>query len=155
MCFGSTGLRNAFRVEVSDGGSGPVYGRDGVPLEVKAEIGERLGRGEKWREVAAAVGVSEKTISRIVIEAGGMSPRWKDRNPRQLSLAERKEISRGLERGESLRVIGAAFGRQPWTIGREVNVNGGRVGYRAWRADRRACGLARRAKPTLFGQNRQ
>ena len=93
------------------------YGGTGraVPREVKAEIGKRLRRGEKWREVAAAVGVSEKSISRIVNEAGGMSPRWKDRNPRQLSLAEREEISRGLERHESFRVIGAALGRQPST----------------------------------------
>jgi transposase, IS30 family len=132
------------------GGTGRV-----VPREVKAEIGERLRRGEKWREVAAAVGVSEKSISRIVNEAGGMSPRWKDRNPRQLSLAEREEISRGLERHESFRVIGAALGRQPSTISREVNVNGGREAYRAWRADRRACGLARRAKRTRFEQNQR
>jgi IS30 family transposase len=79
-----------------------------------------------------------------------MAPRWKDRNPRQLSLAEREEISRGLQRGDSFRVIAAVVGRHHSTIGREVNVNGGRVAYRAWRADRRACELARRPKQTVF-----
>jgi IS30 family transposase len=79
-----------------------------------------------------------------------MAPRWKDRNPRQLSLAEREEISRGLQRGDSFRVIAAVVGRHHSTIGREVNINGGRDAYRAWRADRRACELARRPKQTVF-----
>ncbi len=82
-----------------------------------------------------------------------MAPRWKDRNPGRLSLGQREEISRGVERGDSFRVIAAAIGRHHCTVGREVNNNGGRQAYRAWRADRRAFELARRPKSTVFERN--
>jgi IS30 family transposase len=65
----------------------------------------------------------------------------------RLSLAEREELSLGLQRGESRRCIAARLGRSPSTICREVNHNGGPAGYRAWRADRRAVVQARRPKP--------
>ena len=128
------------------------YGGAGraMPRVVRAEIVARVRGGESWAAVAAGVGVSRRTIARVMADAGGMQPRWKDRHPRQLSLAEREEISCGLQRGESFRVIAATLGRHHGTIAREVNANGGRQGYRAWRADRRACVLARRPKPTVF-----
>ncbi len=125
----------------------------GVPLGVKSEIGWRLRRGERWRDVAAAMSVSEKTISRIVIEAGGMAPRWKDRSPLRLSIGEREEISRGLSGGDSLRVIAARLGRHPSTVSREVRRHGGRRGYRAWAADRLACERARRPKSSKLASN--
>jgi transposase, IS30 family len=117
-----------------------------MPREVKRDIYQRLARGETLRGIAAAVGVSQKTVSRLVAEAGGMPPRWKDRNPRQLSLAEREEIAVGLAGGDSFRQLAARLGREPSTVSREVNVNGGRDAYRAWRADRRAFEQARRPK---------
>lgn len=128
------------------------YGGTGraMPGAVRAEVVARVRRGERWKRVAADVGVSKRTVARVMADAGGMQPRWKDRNPRQLSLAEREEISRRLEGGDSFRVIAATLGRHHGTIAREVNVNGGRQGYRAWRADRRACVLARRPKQTVF-----
>jgi transposase, IS30 family len=64
-----------------------------------------------------------------------------------LSLVEREEISRGLASGESLRTIAALLGRAPSTISREVTANGGRRGYRALPADRRAVRHMRRPKP--------
>ena len=128
------------------------YGGAGRPMPraVRAEVVARVRGGERWAVVAAEVGVSRRTIARVMADAGGMQPRWKDRHPRQLSLAEREEISCGLQRGESFRVIAATLGRHHGTIAREVTANGGRQGYRAWRADRRACVLARRPKPTVF-----
>jgi IS30 family transposase len=75
-----------------------------------------------------------------------MPPQWKDRNPRQLSLAEREEIAVGVAAGDSFRQIAARLRRQPSTVSREVNANGGRGAYRAWRADRRAFQQARRPK---------
>ena len=125
----------------------------GMPREVRVGILRRVGRGESQREVAVKVGVSARTVGRVVAEAGGMAPRWKDRNPGRLSLGQREEISRGVERGDSFRVIGAAIGRHHCTVGREVNNNGGRQAYRAWRADRRAFELARRPKSTVFERN--
>jgi IS30 family transposase len=65
-------------------------------------------------------------------------------------MSEREEISRGLARGDSLRVIGPAIGRSHTTVSREVERNGGRCHYRAERADDAAWKRARRPKlPTL------
>lgn len=60
------------------------------------------------------------------------------RSPLRLSLAERKEISRGLAAGEPLRAIARRLERAPSTVSREVTANGGRSRYRACTADRRA-----------------
>ena len=84
-----------------------------------------------------------------------MPPRWKDRSPSRLSLAEREEISRGVTAGDSLRQIAAGLRRSPSTISRELAANGGRHRYRAWRADEQACERARRPKPTVFQRNPQ
>ena len=53
-------------------------------------------------------------------------------------LEEREEISLGLHRGASLTSIAASIGRSLSTVSREVAANGGRCGYRAWRAHQRA-----------------
>jgi IS30 family transposase len=75
-----------------------------------------------------------------------MPPRWVDRSPRQLSVAERETISIELAQGMSFAAIGRRLGRATSTISREVHANGGRDRYRAWRADRRAYERARRPK---------
>jgi IS30 family transposase len=59
---------------------------------------------------------------------------------------EREELSRGLAEGVSLRTIAARLGRAPSTVSREIGRNGGRRGYRAWRADIEAWEQARRPK---------
>jgi IS30 family transposase len=56
----------------------------------------------------------------------------------RLSRDERDEISVGLVSGESLRGIARRLGRDPATIKREVDRNGGREAYRPGRADQRA-----------------
>jgi len=76
-----------------------------------------------------------------------------DPSPARLSAAEREEIRSGLEVGESLRAIAGRLGRAPSTISREVNANGGRAGYRGWRAHRRANDLARRPKAAKLAGN--
>ncbi len=125
----------------------------GMSREVKAEIGRRLARGELQKVVAASIGIHRRTILRLVQAEGMPGPRRKDRSPRQLATAEREEISRGLVRGDSFRQIAAVLDRHPGTITREVNANGGRAGYRAWKADQRACELSRRPKPSVFELN--
>jgi len=47
------------------------------------------------------------------------------------SWLEREEISRALVIGHSIRAIAARIGRAPSTVSREIERNGGRVGYRA------------------------
>jgi IS30 family transposase len=56
----------------------------------------------------------------------------------RLSLAEREEISIGLQTDESMCAIGRRLSRSPSTISREVANNGGRRRYRAAAADRAA-----------------
>ena len=78
--------------------------------------------------------------------------------PGRLTLADREEIALGLHCGESFTVIAAGLGRACSTVSREVAGNGGRQGYRAWRAHERARERARRPKrakldcPVLAGQ---
>jgi IS30 family transposase len=77
----------------------------------------------------------------------------------RLTWADREEITVGLARGETFTAIAARLGRAVSTVSREVTVNGGRGGYRAWRAHRAAHRNARRpkvpklaAQPTLAAQ---
>ena len=76
-----------------------------------------------------------------------MMPRSRARAPLRLSLADREELSRGWQAGDSLRQIAARLGRAVSTISREVAWNGQRDAYRAWRADQTAARRARRPKP--------
>lgn len=70
----------------------------------------------------------------------------------RLTLAEREEIFEGLVVGWSYRRIARELQRQPAasTIQREVTANGGREGYRPWRAHRRAEELAQRPRQRLL-----
>ena len=55
-----------------------------------------------------------------------------------LTLEDREEIRVGVEQGDSDAVIAARVGRHRSTIWREIAANGGRSGYRAYRAQERA-----------------
>ena len=112
----------------------------------RLEIGDRIWSGQTHAEAAAAVGCSTKSIQRLLTRTGGLAPRGRNRSPRQLTVAEREEISRGLRAGDSFRVIARRLGRAPSTISREVAANGSRQRYRAWRGERRAAEKARRPK---------
>jgi IS30 family transposase len=68
---------------------------------------------------------------------------------------EREEIFRGVAAGDSLRMVAARLGRAPSTISRELARNGGRVEYRAHRADRTAVRRARRPKPSKLAENHE
>lgn len=69
-----------------------------------------------------------------------------------LTLEEREEVRVGIERGESDAMIGRRLGRHRGTIGREITANGGRPGYRSFRAQERADNAACRPKPRWFEQ---
>jgi IS30 family transposase len=103
--------------------------------------------GHPVRPACGLVGVSHETGRRWFAEAGGVignAP--KPLSDRYLSLAEREEISRGLSRKLSCREIALGLGRAPSTVSQEVANNGGREGYRAYRADAAARTRARRPK---------
>ena len=118
-----------------------------------AEVWERRQAGELTRSIARRLGRNGSSIRRLFEDAGGVRPPPRRRAERHLSLVEREEISRGVARGESLRVIASRLGRAPSTVSREVAGNGGRSGYRAHRADRAAWGRARRPQPCLLATN--
>lgn len=127
-------------------------GRPRLPLIKRMQVRALLSEGVSGVGVVAATGVSRRSVTRLIVEAGGMPPR-RVRDPKtsfRLSGLEREEIRAGLERGESLRRIAARLGRAASTVSREVTGNGGREGYRAWRAGERAAVQARRPKPAWF-----
>jgi IS30 family transposase len=85
----------------------------------------------------------------VLVAAGGTPTRRSRRRPRsplRLSLLEREEIRAGIAAGESFRAIARRIGRAASTVSREVGGVAGRAGYRATRADDRACLAALRPK---------
>ena len=115
----------------------------------RLEILERVAGGERQLGVARAMGFGTTTVRRVLVAAGGAPSRRSRRRPRsrlRLSLVEREEIRAGIAAGDSFRVIGRRIGRAPSTISREVGGVRGRGGYRATRADDRACVRALRPK---------
>src|SRR5688572_6890888 len=111
-----------------------------------AEIQRRVLAGEKFEVAAAAVGCCAKSIQRLMIKTGGLIVRAREWSPWRLSGADREEISRGLRADDSFREIARRLKRPPSTISREVALNGGRLRYRAWRAEKGAIRRARRPK---------
>ncbi len=113
------------------------------------EILRRVRAGENSLDIAHAVGRPRRLVYLVLKRTGGFVTRPRTRSPLRLSLAEREEISRGLESGSSCRAIARGLGRAPSSVSREVRRRGGgRRGYRAWAADAAALELARRPKRT-------
>lgn len=125
-----------------------------LPDEVRSEIRRRVVAGARAEDVALVLGVSERSVFRIVAQAGGMPPRWDTRSSSRLSLRDREEIALGLERRDTFKSIACIVGCDPSTVGREVARNGGRDGYRAWRADQHTHRRAARPKPEKLALNK-
>jgi transposase, IS30 family len=122
----------------------------------RLEILERVAAGQCQVDVARGVGCGRATVQRVVAAAGGMPSRrsrGRPRSPLRLSLVEREEIRAGIAAGESFRAIAGRLGRAPSTVSREVGGVAGRCGYRATRADDRACLAARRPKPSKLSRS--
>jgi len=109
-----------------------------------------VSQGATYREAAAAVGVHFNTVGAMVGEHGVMPIRERTPRPNALTVTEREEIMLGIDRLESDSEIARRLGRHRSTIGREIATNGGRVGYRAFRAEERAAEAARRPKTRWF-----
>jgi transposase, IS30 family len=121
----------------------------------RLELQRRVRLGESFEVAAAAVGCSSKSVQRLLAATGGVKARTRPRSALRLSLAEREEISRGLLAGASCRLVAGRLARSAATVSRDVAANGGRSGYRAWRADEQARRRARRPKfPKLAGSTR-
>jgi transposase, IS30 family len=110
-------------------------------------------RGLTVAEVARAADVHLQTAYRVLagsFSRDGRPDTWAPASGR-LTLVDREEITIGLAREESFTAIADRLGRSVSTVSREVAGNGGREGYRAWAAQRRAQERARRPKPSKLG----
>ena len=105
-------------------------------------------RGLSLREIGPQAGCSHQGAALVVRQAPRRPVRHDGRlpGPGRLTLADREEISIGLRAGDSFTAIAARLGKAVSTVSREAAANGGRAGYRAWRADQRAREQARRPK---------
>jgi IS30 family transposase len=117
----------------------------------KAVILERSRAGVSSRQIARDLGRPVRTVQEHVERLRRRPPAVRHRSVRQLSVAEREEISRGLAQRRSIRSIAVGLGRSPSTVCREVARNGGRRRYRAARAEDRAWVHGRRPKPSKLG----
>lgn len=105
-------------------------------------------KGLSLREIGPQVGCSHQGVALIVRQASRRPVRrdgWVP-GPGRLTVADREEITLGLHAGESFTAIAVRLGKAVSTVSREVAANGGRAGYRAWRAHQRARERARRPK---------
>ena len=105
-------------------------------------------RGMTLEEVGRQVGCAGQQVHQLARGQRRRVPRpygWQP-GPGRLGLADREEISLGLRAGESFTLVAARLGRAVSTVSREVAANGGRAGYRAWRAHQRAREQARRPR---------
>ena len=119
----------------------------------RAEIWDRWRRGEAMRDIGGVFDRGHSSVFSVLAPTGGIRPLPRKRSRLALSLPEREEISRGLVAGRSLRTIGAALGRAPSTISREIARNGGSTPYRAAKADKRAWQSALRPKSCKLAQH--
>ena len=107
-----------------------------------------MARGLSLREIGPQVGCSHQGVA-LVVRYAPRRPVPQDAwapGPGRLTLADREEITLGLHGGESFAVIARRLRKAVSTVSREVAANGGRGGYRAWRAHQRARERARRPK---------
>jgi IS30 family transposase len=105
-------------------------------------------RGLTLAEVGRQVCCSLREVHLLEVQGRRRAPRplgWEP-GPGRLGLGDREEISLGLAGGQSFTVIARRLERAVSTVSREVAANGGRAGYRAWRAHLRARDQARRPK---------
>ena len=119
-----------------------------LTLEQKRMARRLSNEGLSLREVARQVSCFHEAV-RWALDDKARHPAkphiWEPATGR-LTLAEREEVSLGLQRGDTFSAIAAGLGRATSTVSREVAGNGGRGDYRAWRAHERARGRARRPK---------
>jgi transposase, IS30 family len=112
-------------------------------------------QGCSLREIGAQVDCSHESV-RLLLRDGRLRGRvdeWSP-GPGRLLLADREEISLGIGRGETFSAVASRLSRSVSTVSREVAANGGRDGYRAWRAHRKAREQARRPKTSKLACRR-
>jgi IS30 family transposase len=100
-------------------------------------------------DIAREIGCTAPMVGKMVREGRHTDGHPFGWEPREgcLTINEREQILLGIRSGASLSAIARSLGRSPSSVTREVNANGGREQYSAWRAHVRAREQARRPKP--------
>jgi IS30 family transposase len=119
-------------------------------LEARRVALAALARGVTQADAAQLAGISLRSVTNLVVEEHPVVLRDCTARSGTLSLEDREEIRVGIVRGEPDAVIARRLGRHRGTIGREIVRNGGRAGYRAHRAQRRADEVTARPKDRWF-----
>jgi IS30 family transposase len=116
--------------------------------EERKRIISLVAAGLRPKDIAVEIQRSKRFVERVIRADGGLTrPVELEPSSARLSAADREEIRCGLAVGESFAAIARRLGRHTSTVSREVNRNGGRARYAAWRAHRHAGERARRPKP--------
>src|SRR6201993_680794 len=127
--------------------------RDRLCTEQRIDMWRRWKAGESLHEIGRAFGKGHGSIRFLLTQRGGIVPATRRRSLRTLTLAERKDISRGIASGLSIREIANGLQRAVSTVSREVSRHGGRPLYRASEADRQAWNSALRPKVCLLANH--
>ena len=98
---------------------------------------DRWQRSESTSSIGRFFGRESSTVFGILSPTGGIRPKPRKRSRMALTLSERKEISRSLVAGNSLREISVDLNRSPSTISREISRNGGYDSYRQHKQNNR------------------
>ena len=121
----------------------------------RVELWRRWKAGESLHAIGRALGKQHNVIRFLLARHGGIAPLARRRGQRALTLAERKDISRGIASGCSMRTIAQRLSRSCSTVSREVARHGGRSLYRASEADQQAWQSALRPKPCRLATHRK
>jgi len=127
--------------------------RFGFTAAQKTAMWERWRQGESLKEIGRALGKEGSSVYCQLAHTGGIRPTARQRSRLALTLTEREEISRGIARGRSMRVIAQGLGRAASTVSREIGRNGGYDRYRASEADQQAWDRSRRPKTCQLVRN--
>jgi len=106
--------------------------------ELVSELWDRYKNGDSITSIAIFIDRSFSAVYKQFSPSGGIRPVPRTRHRTSLSLEDREEISRSIASNLSIREIAFHLDRSPATISREVNKNGGRLDYRAAKADKTA-----------------
>lgn len=131
----------------------PRRGGGGFTAVQVAELWARWKAGDTMPAICAALEKGRGAVYAVLTCTGGIAPRPRYRARSALTLEEREAITRGVATQTSVRAIARALHRAPSTISREIHRHGGRLEYRATRADADAWVRAQRPKRCVLAQH--
>src|SRR2546430_17652828 len=91
----------------------------------KVEIWDRRARGESLSTIARRLDRGLETFRRCLLLTGRVRPRPRTRARRELTVAERQEVCRGLAAQRSRRAISTRIRRGPSAVSAQVGGDAG------------------------------